>query len=235
MIFLLLFLPLILPAQEPDLSREEWQNTTALILRLRDVNLDLRATEGASLSLSGTGTSREWTYELLQGQLVVEALPLPQSSTSRPTLLVTVRPDVEIQVFTTTGNIYIAGSKNVRVIHSLRGGISLLNTQGQVKAETLTGNLDIQSHQGDFYLKTTSGRVRFLGARPIRQAQILTTSGDILIQLLVNRNQLRLEGSTLNSDFTVYGRTVDTRFRQGNGDILLTVASSTGAIEVNGP
>ncbi len=232
---LLLLLPAILHPQTADSAPESWQNASALILRLRDVNLELRAREGVALSISGMDPSREWSYEVQQGQLVVEALPLPGPNPRPLSLQVTVRPEVEVQVFTTTGNIFISGSNNLRILHSLKGSISLLNTRGQLKVETLTGNLDIQSHQGDFNLRTTSGRIRFLGARPVRQSQILTTSGNIFVQLLVNRNQLKLESSTLNSDFTVYGNTMQNRYRFGNGEISLTVASSTGQIEVSGP
>lgn len=224
-----------LAAQESALSPNQWQGVNAVVLRLRDVSVVVNAFANARLALSDLSPTHEWTQEVVQGQLVVEALPRPGPRTGASVLDVTVPPEVEVQIFTSTGTVVVTGCRNLRVVRSLRGDIRLSDTRGELRAETLTGAIDIRNHLGDFYLQTSTGKVRFVGARPVRQSQILTASGDIVLQLMGPIDSIQLTASTLGPLFRVFGQTVKDRIRQGTGPILVTVASGTGRIEVNGP
>lgn len=226
---------LTLYAQDMALSLESWQGVKAIVLRIRDVNVEVLAQAGAKLEIRGMEGNREWSHQVLQDQLVLEVLPQARPTPDFLTLMVVVKPEIEIQVFTTTGNIQVVGSHNARVFRSLRGNISLQNTRGQLKADSLTGYIEITNHRGDFYLQTVSGFIKFLGAEPQRQAQILSTNGNIFLRLNLPLDRLNLVASTLNPDFVVLGTKVTNRIRQGQGPVSLTVASSVGSIEIVGP
>lgn len=124
--------------------------------------------------------------------------------------------------------------------------IQLHTKYGDIKAQSLTGNINLQSGYGDIGVEEATGKVDLstrygdIKANKIKGAEAVTLFsgyGDIDCKLTSKEESLRLNLSTGYGKLSAKGKEIDIesskKILYGKGDILLTASSKYGDIKIS--
>ncbi|GEM_PF-6920042 len=225
--------------QIANLSPEDWLGVSAVIVRSRGARTIITESSDNKVYADFEASSSLWnlTYAVEQNQLTFEILPGSSEGRSdlQATLSLKIPPEIQVQAMTTTGELSIVGMKNLREAKSHTAAVTIRNCSGEIRCETLSGNILIQGFRGDFWVLSLSGDIQMNSSEPKTRGEAQSISGNVFLSMTQNRNQYRVTSATLNDSLSVFGQNAKYLIRSGTGIIRIRAVSSSGSVEVWAP
>ncbi|HXI42375.1 MAG TPA: hypothetical protein VNH83_20495, partial [Bryobacteraceae bacterium] len=134
------------------------------------------------------------------------------------------------RITSSNGSIRVTDITGAARLRSSNGGIHIINTKGNVDAQTSNGNVEVQDLDGSAVLKTSNGRVHAEGVKGTLEAE--TSNGGINVHLTKadSGRPVKLDTSNGSIDLTVDGGNQnDVHASTSNAGITVHMPPSIGA------
>lgn len=230
-LFFLLATSHILPALEPfDLFGEPLLVPDAdrlVIDSLVDFDVEIQGRDAGGIRLeviSSRRRSQEIFFEERDGTLRIEQRRRRSLWRILPRrLLLTVPPEVSVEVRTVTGYIRLDGVEGTAVLDSSSGAVTVSGSRGPVIISTASGSVDLSGGFGRTVITSSSGGVRVSNRHG--RFTVETAAGDIRLR------SARLEE---NSSFLSSAGDIDLRLSNSRAEVRGVFDSGTGVLQVDG-
>ena len=140
-----------------------------------------------------------------------------------------------------SGYIKISSGNGDSVVESVSGGITLLNTSGLVNASTSSGGMLITSKTGGGSIHSTTGRIDYTLQEITDPVSLISSSGDITVQLN-DKDNFHFNASSESGLINTYLNQSEMHSEQGrqvvqevgeNPTFTIEIATTSGDIMVN--
>ncbi len=241
----------LLPAFEPVVV----PNARRLVVdSLVDFDVEIRGRDADAIRLEVVSSRRraeEIVYEEQDGTLRIQQQRRRSLWRFLPRrLLITVPPEVFVEVRTLTGDIRLDGVVGTTVLSTSAGNIEASRSRGLMNISTASGSVDlsggfgrtfIRSSSGDvrvsnrsgrFVVETASGDIRLRGTRVEENSSFVSSAGSIELRLSNPRSEVRGNFDSGTGELHIDGVNLDGPITDPQGLILILARTASGSLRI---
>ncbi len=226
-----------------------------IIDSLVDFDVEIRGRGPGAMSLEVVASrrrSQEIYYEERDGTLRIEQRKRRSLWRFLPRrLLLTVPPEVSVEVRTVTGDIRLDGVVGTAVLDTSSGGVAVSASRGSLNISTASGSVDLSggfgrtiitsssgevratNRQGRFTVETAAGDIRLRDIFLQEDSSFISSAGNIDLRLSNSRDDVRGIFDSGTGELQVDGVRLEGPVRDSQGGVLLLARTAAGNLRIS--